>query len=90
MTDPSTTYPEVTKRLKRAQGHLKSILAMLDDKRAPLEIVQQLQAVEKAVANAKRSLVHDHIGRSLQGAAQRGEAASSAAVQEMKELTKYL
>jgi uncharacterized protein len=90
MTDPAAIYPDVTKRLKRAQGHLKSILAMLDDKRAPLEIVQQLQAVEKAVANAKRSLVHDHIGHSLEGAAQRDAAASGATVQALKELTKYL
>lgn len=85
MTTLATPHPEVAKRLRRAQGHLKSILAMLDDNRSPLDIVQQLQAVEKAVANAKRSLVHEQIGHSLEDAAQK-----AATVQALKELTKYL
>ncbi len=43
------THPEVVKRLKPAHGHLKSILAMLEEGRGCLEIAQQLQAVEKAI-----------------------------------------
>ncbi|MDP1172102.1 metal-sensing transcriptional repressor, partial [Klebsiella pneumoniae] len=40
-----TTHPDVLKRLKRAQGHLKSIVTMLEGDRSCLEIAQQLQAV---------------------------------------------
>ena len=49
------THPEVIKRLKRAQGHLNSILTMLEEDRGCLEIAQQLQAVEKAISSAKKN-----------------------------------
>ena len=38
-----TSHPEIVKRLKRAEGHLKSILTMLEDSRPCLEIAQQLR-----------------------------------------------
>ena len=55
-----TFKPEIIKRLKRAEGQLKSIVIMLEEERGCLDIAQQLQAVEKAIANAKKALVHDH------------------------------
>ena len=36
------SHPEIAKRLKRADGHLHSILTMLEEKRGCLEIAQQL------------------------------------------------
>jgi DNA-binding FrmR family transcriptional regulator len=48
-----TSHPDIIKRLKRAEGHLKSIITMLEDGRNCLDITQQLQAVESAVSNAK-------------------------------------
>ena len=44
------SHPEITKRLKRAEGHLRSIVAMLDEGHDCLQVAQQLQAVERAVA----------------------------------------
>jgi DNA-binding FrmR family transcriptional regulator len=61
-----TTHPEIVNRLKRAQGHLRSIVEMIENGRACLDIAQQLHAVEKAVANAKRTLIHDHIDHCLE------------------------
>lgn len=85
-----TTHPDVLKRLKRAQGHLKSIITMLEEDRGCLEIAQQLQAVEKAIGNAKKTLVHDHIDHCLEHTV-RGESASAGeAINEFKEITKYL
>jgi len=54
-----TSHPEIIKRLSRAKGHLASIITMLEEGRGCLDIAQQLQAVEKAVTNAKKTLVHD-------------------------------
>ena len=54
-----TSHPDIIKRLKRAEGHLKSIIVMLEEERGCLDIAQQLQAVESAVGNAKKALVHD-------------------------------
>jgi DNA-binding FrmR family transcriptional regulator len=52
-------------RLKRADGHLRAVIAMIEAGKPCLEIVQQMQAVEKAVVNAKRALIHDHMDHCL-------------------------
>jgi len=85
-----TTHPEVAKRLKRAHGHLKSILAMLEEGRGCLEIAQQLQAVEKAIGSAKRTLVHDHIEHCLENSVRGGGSNADKTIREFKEITKYL
>ena len=83
-------HPQVLKRLQRAQGHLKSIIAMLDQGRGCLEIAQQLQAVEKAIANAKKTLVHDHIDHCLEHAVLQKGLGAPEAIREFRELSKYL
>jgi DNA-binding FrmR family transcriptional regulator len=85
-----TSHPDIIKRLKRAQGHLKSIIEMLETDRECLEIAQQLQAVEKAITNAKKALVHDHIDHCLEHAVKKGMRSSQETVLEFKEITKYL
>ncbi len=85
-----TTHPEVVKRLKRAQGHLKSVLAMLEHDRDCLEIAQQLQAVEKAIASAKKTLVHEHIDHCLENSVRKDARGANSAILEFKEITKYL
>ncbi len=84
------SHPEIVKRLKRAEGHLRSIVTMLEDDRDCLAIAQQLQAVERAVASAKKALVHDHIDHCLEHAVREGSRSADDAIHEFKELTKYL
>jgi DNA-binding FrmR family transcriptional regulator len=79
------SHPAILKRLKRAQGHLASVIAMLEAERPCLDLAQQLHAVEAAIGNAKRELIHDHIDHCLTG---NGDA--RATVRELKQLTKYL
>jgi DNA-binding FrmR family transcriptional regulator len=81
---------DIVKRLKRAEGHLRSVIAMLEEGRECLDIAQQLQAVEKAVVNAKKTLVHDHIDHCLEHAVQDAARGSKNVVREFKEITKYL
>lgn len=81
---------DIVKRLKRANGHLKSIVDMLEAGRPCLEIAQQLQAVEKAVTNAKKALVHDHIDHCLEHAVTNSGLGAADAVREFKNITKYL
>ncbi|MBC7452112.1 MAG: metal-sensing transcriptional repressor [Massilia sp.] len=85
-----TSHPDIIKRLKRANGHLNSIIAMLDEGRPCLDIAQQLQAVEKAVTNAKKALVHEHIDHCLEHAVTKGGIGVADAVREFKDITKYL
>lgn len=84
------SHPEIIKRLKRAEGHLKSIIKMLEADRGCLEIAQQLQAVEKAVASAKKTLVHDHIDHCLEHAVKADNLSADETIREFKEITKYL
>ena len=67
MTNPHVhaTHPALIARLKRADGHLRAVIDMIEEGRPCLEIAQQLQAVEKAVVNAKRALIHDHMDHCL-------------------------
>ena len=85
-----TTHPEIVNRLKRAQGHLRSIVEMIESGRACLDIAQQLHAVERAVANAKRTLIHDHIDHCLDLAADGSARKARSTLAEFKALAKYL
>lgn len=84
------SHPSVLKRLKRAQGHLKSVVAMLENDRECLEIAQQLQAVEKAIGSAKKILIHDHIDHCLEHSVQKEPKEVANIVREFREITKYL
>ncbi len=85
-----TSHPDIIKRLKRAEGHLKSIVTMLEEGRGCLDIAQQLQAVESAIASAKKTLVHDHIDHCLEHAVRKGAPGADDAIREFKAITKYL
>jgi DNA-binding FrmR family transcriptional regulator len=88
--DVHSSHPAIIKRLKNAEGHLRSIVAMLEEGRSCLEIAQQLQAVEKAVGSAKKTLIHDHLDNCLDRAVGSGPAAARAPIEEFKAITKYL
>jgi uncharacterized protein len=83
-------HSDVSKRLKRAHGHLKSIIAMLEEGRGCLDIAQQLQAVEKAITSAKKVLVHNHIDHCLERTVREASLSEDNAIRELKEISKYL
>jgi hypothetical protein NreA len=85
MSEPHihATHPAIATRLKRAEGHLRRVIAMIDEGRPCLDLATQLHAVERAVAEAKRALIHDHIDHCVTGAAGPDLA-------EIKALTKLL
>ena len=85
-----STHPEIIKRLKYAEGHLRSIVTMLEQQRGCVEIAQQLHAVEKAIANAKKMLIHDHIDNCLEQAAGPLSRGERGPIEEFKQITKYL
>lgn len=78
------------KRLKRADGHLQTIIKMLEEERGCLEIAQQIHAVERAVNAAKKALIHDHIDNCLETAMGPTSREQRAPVDEFKAITKYL
>jgi uncharacterized protein len=80
------SHPTVLKRLKRTEGHLRAVITMLAEHRPCLDLAQQLHAVEKAIANAKRELIHDHLEHCFQGR----DTDARLALREMKQLARYL
>lgn len=84
------TRPDIVRRLKRVEGHLRSIIAMIEKKRDCLELAQQLHAVEKAIASAKRTLIHDHIDHCLERTIGPVPRAQRGPLDEFKMISKYL
>ncbi len=79
-------HPEIAARLKRAHGHLRSVVEMIETGKPCLDIAQQLHAVEKAITQAKRTLIQDHVDHCLNEAA----AGARGSLAEFKAITKYL
>ena len=84
------THTDVVNRLKRADGHLRTIIDMIEGQRECLEVAQQLHAVEKALQNAKRIYVQDHIDNCLEEAAGVMPRDARSSLAEFKEIAKYL
>lgn len=80
---PHANHAAISTRLKRAEGHLCRVIGMIDEGRPCVDLATQLHAIERAVAEAKRALIHDHIDHCLTG----GGAHDLA---EIKAMTKLL
>lgn len=84
------THTGIAKRLKRAEGHLRSIVEMIEAGRPCVDIAQQLHAVEKAVCQAKKVLIQDHIDHCLEQAIGSLPCDRRGPVDDFKAITKYL
>lgn len=80
------SHAEIIPRLKRAEGHLRSVIGMIEAGKPCVELAQQLHAVEAAIAKAKKELIQDHIEHCLDGS----EESARATIGELKQLAKYL
>lgn len=89
-THTHETHPAIVKRLRRAGGHLNSVIAMIEEGRPCLDVAQQLQAVEKAVAQAKKTLIQDHLDHCLDHMLDASGQAQSHALADFKLITRYL
>ncbi|KAF0227392.1 MAG: RcnR/FrmR transcriptional regulator domain-containing [Beijerinckiaceae bacterium] len=92
MSEPHqhTTHPEIILRLKRADGHLRGIVEMIEAGRSCLDIAQQLHAVEKAISEAKKTLIRDHLDHCLEDAVGPLAREQRSVIDEFKTITKYL
>ncbi|MEN3142888.1 metal-sensing transcriptional repressor [Ochrobactrum sp. WV_118_8] len=93
MSDSSfvhTSHDAVVKRLRRADGHLRSVVEMIEAGRSCLDIAQQLHAVEKAISQAKKTLIQDHLDHCLEDVVGPIAKEQRRSIDEFKEITKYL
>ena len=81
MTRKAPVPPEVRAR----------VIEMFADGRSCLDLAQQLHAVEKAISEAKRTLIRDHVDHCLDTAANGGRSRSTDNVlAEFKAISRYL
>lgn len=83
-----TESKTILARLKRVNGHLVKVIEMIGDESDCLVVAQQLQAVESAISNAKKTYIHDHIEHCLANA--QDAKRFGAKLEEFKEISKYL
>jgi DNA-binding FrmR family transcriptional regulator len=83
-------FPEIATRLKRAQGHLAAVIEMLEAGRPCLDLAQQLHAVERAVGNAKKELIKDHITHCMEETSAALPREFKELIKEFQDFTKYL
>ena len=84
------SHPEIVRRLKRADGHLRGTIEMIEAGRSCLDVAQQLQAVEKAIVQAKRTLIQDHLDHCLEDVMGLLAPQRRHAINQFKEIAKYL
>jgi DNA-binding FrmR family transcriptional regulator len=84
------SHRDIINRLKRADGHLQTIIGMLESGRDCLDIAQQMHAVIRALEGAKSVLIHDHVEHCLESAMGPTTREQRASIEQFKEITRYL
>lgn len=79
------SHKDILLRLRKAHGHLAKVIRMIEEEEGCLKISQQLFAVEKAIIQAKKNVIHDHIEHCLENS-----SSKKSTVRDFKEITKYL
>jgi len=82
--------PDLLNRLKRAEGHFRTIVRMVEEGRDGLAIAQQMQAVIKALEKAKTVLITDHIEHHLEAVAGPLSRDARERLAGLGEIAKYL
>tara|TARA_R110002020_G_scaffold32617_1_gene100112 strand:- start:304 stop:585 length:282 start_codon:yes stop_codon:yes gene_type:complete len=87
---PHESHLDIVKRLKRAEGHLRSVVTMIEDGKPCVDIAQQLHAVERAITIAKRTLIQDHLDHCLEDSVGALGREQREAINVFRTITKYL
>ena len=77
--------PQIT-RLKRAEGQLRGVVRLIDEGKYCIDILNQLKAVQKALASVEANILETHIEKCVAKAI----SSPSEAQQKIAELTKII
>ncbi|MDH4021650.1 MAG: metal-sensing transcriptional repressor [Gammaproteobacteria bacterium] len=84
------THRDVVNRMRRATGHLQTIVGMIENGRDCADVAQQLQAVIRALEAAKSTLIHDHIEHCLEDAIGPVSREQRITIEDFKKISRYL
>ncbi len=74
------------RHLKRIEGQVRGIAAMIEDDRYCADIIQQCAAVQESLRSIARNLLRNHLGHCAKHAMHGDEARQAAMVEELVEL----
>ncbi len=75
-------------RLRRVEGQVRGVAAMIEQERYCIDILTQLQAARAALARIERDVLEAHVGACIAHAVASGDTAGQAA--KLDELTALL
>lgn len=84
------SHPDIVNRLRRAEGHLRKVVEMIEGGRHCLDVVQQLYAVESAINRAKAELIKDHLDHCLESVVAGLAPDQRREFDDFKTISKYL
>ncbi|HQT51017.1 MAG: metal resistance protein [Acidovorax sp. 17-64-282] len=93
MKQPHThaSHPAINKRRRKGRGHLSSTMEdMLEQGRTCLDVAQRLEAVEKAIQQAKKSLIQSHLDHCLEDLVGPLGVGQRDSLDEFGEITRHL
>ena len=84
------SHPNIIKRLKRAEGHLKKVIQMIENSSPCVDVSQQMHAVVNALKKSKEVYIQDHIQHCLTMEDLADKKIAKKKIEEFREITKYL
>lgn len=70
---PADTHERITHRLKIARGHLDRVIKMMEDDTYCIDVMHQMQAVEKGLKETGNLLLENHLKNCVSDAIAKGE-----------------
>lgn len=71
---PKNTQERILHRLKIAKGQLENVIAMVKDDKYCIDILHQMQAVEKAIAQTEAVMLENHLKSCVADAIKKGKS----------------
>jgi DNA-binding FrmR family transcriptional regulator len=88
--DVPQSHAEVLKQLERAASQLQRAGERIEAGRSFLDVTEQLYVAERAVREAKKMFINDHLDHCLDHAVDSTSPEARASVDEFKIIAKYL
>lgn len=74
---PKNTEERITHRLKIAKGHLEKVIKMVEEDAYCIDVMHQMQAVEKGLRETGNLLLENHLKSCVADAISKGKANES-------------
>lgn len=74
MFQPKNVQERISHRLKISQGHLRKVLAMIENGEYCIDVLHQSQAVQKALKEVDTLILENHLKTCVSDAIKKGDS----------------